>query len=348
MIAAAREFNVLRSRAPEHGEELFAWVDAFMRSIGLNDESAEEEPVTLCRLSLGRYRLARSSRLSRRAIAQHDRECIDRRRRSSRPRLHRAAASRSATIGLEESNRAGAARGCSRRGFSIAPAFSARRCASRYIISAATPGVLPRTPMLCARGVVNLTLPPELADLASERLQNRLQRLARVDRTRCGDPHGSVNHATSWLGASRHSSVATLPFSTVSARRPALVRVLSRRTARAASPMSAATSALSLAAIASRSSTVAIIFAATPWLLGDLAQQHLQKLHRRTTTTATTLLARYDAAGFSGRARARARSRPKSRRRRASAPSHAETTAGCRAPRRRAAPRAQCRSRRHP
>ena len=49
-----------------------------------------------------------------------------------------------------------------------------------YIISAGMPGILPRTPMLCARGVVDLTLPPELADLASERLQNRLQRLARL------------------------------------------------------------------------------------------------------------------------------------------------------------------------
>jgi exopolyphosphatase/guanosine-5'-triphosphate,3'-diphosphate pyrophosphatase len=49
-----------------------------------------------------------------------------------------------------------------------------------YIVSAGTAGVLPRTPMLCGRGLVNLTLPPEFADLASERLQNRLQRLARL------------------------------------------------------------------------------------------------------------------------------------------------------------------------
>jgi exopolyphosphatase/guanosine-5'-triphosphate,3'-diphosphate pyrophosphatase len=49
-----------------------------------------------------------------------------------------------------------------------------------FIISAGTPGVLARTPMQCARGVVTLTLPPELADLTSERLQNRLQRLARL------------------------------------------------------------------------------------------------------------------------------------------------------------------------
>jgi exopolyphosphatase/guanosine-5'-triphosphate,3'-diphosphate pyrophosphatase len=49
-----------------------------------------------------------------------------------------------------------------------------------YIISAGMPGVLPRTSMLCARGLVNLTLPPDLADLASDRLQNRVQRLARL------------------------------------------------------------------------------------------------------------------------------------------------------------------------
>ena len=49
-----------------------------------------------------------------------------------------------------------------------------------YIISAGMPGVLPLTPMLCARGIVNLTLPPDIADLASDRLQNRVQRLARL------------------------------------------------------------------------------------------------------------------------------------------------------------------------
>ena len=41
LIAAAQELNVLRSRAPAHGEELIAWTDRFMASTGL-DETAEE------------------------------------------------------------------------------------------------------------------------------------------------------------------------------------------------------------------------------------------------------------------------------------------------------------------
>jgi len=42
LIAASQELNVLRSRSPEHGEELAAWSDHFMASSGL-DETAEEK-----------------------------------------------------------------------------------------------------------------------------------------------------------------------------------------------------------------------------------------------------------------------------------------------------------------
>ena len=41
LIAAASELNVLRSRSPEHGQELIAWTDRFMASSGL-DETADE------------------------------------------------------------------------------------------------------------------------------------------------------------------------------------------------------------------------------------------------------------------------------------------------------------------
>ena len=41
LIAAASELNTLRSRSPQHGEELIGWTDRFMASSGL-DESAEE------------------------------------------------------------------------------------------------------------------------------------------------------------------------------------------------------------------------------------------------------------------------------------------------------------------
>ena len=41
LIAAAQELNLLRSRSPEHGDELIRWTDRFMASSGL-DETAEE------------------------------------------------------------------------------------------------------------------------------------------------------------------------------------------------------------------------------------------------------------------------------------------------------------------
>ena len=49
-----------------------------------------------------------------------------------------------------------------------------------YILSAAMPNVLLRTEMLCIKDNLVLALPPELADLASDRLYNRLRQLARL------------------------------------------------------------------------------------------------------------------------------------------------------------------------
>ena len=49
-----------------------------------------------------------------------------------------------------------------------------------YLVSAAMAGVLPRTPMLCAKSKLTLTLPPDLAALASDRLNNRVKQLARL------------------------------------------------------------------------------------------------------------------------------------------------------------------------
>ena len=41
-------------------------------------------------------------------------------------------------------------------------------------------GVLPLTPIACVKTKLILTLPRSLADLVSERLQNRLNQLARL------------------------------------------------------------------------------------------------------------------------------------------------------------------------
>jgi len=49
-----------------------------------------------------------------------------------------------------------------------------------YLVSAAMPGILTRTPLRCEAGRVILDLPQDLAPLANERLMGRLKGLSRV------------------------------------------------------------------------------------------------------------------------------------------------------------------------
>jgi exopolyphosphatase/guanosine-5'-triphosphate,3'-diphosphate pyrophosphatase len=49
-----------------------------------------------------------------------------------------------------------------------------------YNISAAMPGVLPCAPMVCAKGRVILTLPPNLVPLSGERLLSRMRQFGRL------------------------------------------------------------------------------------------------------------------------------------------------------------------------
>ena len=138
-----------------------------------------------------------------------------------------------------------------------------------------------------------------------------------------------MHHPGSLGAASRHSRGTTLPFSTVRARRPCFSS--SALSAEKLAPPAGQRRDLGMssAAMASRSSTVAIILAATPWLLATLAQQHLEQFDRR-AAAAVAPLALDASAGSWGRARARARSRPEFRRRRATAPSRAGMERRCR------------------
>jgi len=49
-----------------------------------------------------------------------------------------------------------------------------------YNVSAAMPGVLARTPMVCEKGKVVLTLPAEFAPLGGDRLLSRMRQFARL------------------------------------------------------------------------------------------------------------------------------------------------------------------------
>jgi hypothetical protein len=75
------------------------------------------------------------------------------------------------------------ARACanwSRPGCSTGRASSGGAMRVAYLVSAAMPGALPRAPMVCAHGLLDLDLPEDLAPLAGDRVFNRLKQLARI------------------------------------------------------------------------------------------------------------------------------------------------------------------------
>ena len=176
LIDAAGQLNILRSRAPQHGEELFLLDERILRHSPSRGDRGGAAPAP-CRLPALRYRLARPSRLSRRAVAR----CHRARRPSSastiRARLpgdRRRLSSYGCRRRCEPASRARSPR----RACSTARIFSARRCASPWSSRR-------RCPAFCrarrsARGKLVLTLPPDLAALENERLQNRLRQLARL------------------------------------------------------------------------------------------------------------------------------------------------------------------------
>ncbi|MDO9440277.1 MAG: exopolyphosphatase [Beijerinckiaceae bacterium] len=177
LLVAARELNVLRSRAPQHGEELCAWTDAFMRSTHL--EETQEE-----------------TRLRHAACLLTDigwRAHPDYRGEQSLNIIAHAA-----FIGIDHPGRAFLALAASYRHMGpeedVSPqirTLATARMLDRahilgaamrlaYVVTAAMPGVLPRAPLLCVKDKVVLTLPGDLADLANERVQSRMKQLSRL------------------------------------------------------------------------------------------------------------------------------------------------------------------------
>ena len=177
LIASAREFNQLRSRAPAHAEELCAWTGRLIESSHLEEDDEDR------RL---RHAACLLSDISWRAHPDY------------RGAQAYDLVVNSAFIGVDHPSRAflalaAAYRHLSNEDFvspqsrSLVPARQLDRArilgaAMRvaYNISAAMPGVLPRAPMLCGRGQVVLTLPRDLAPLSSDRLQTRMRQFARL------------------------------------------------------------------------------------------------------------------------------------------------------------------------
>lgn len=179
LIDAARNLNELRSRSPEHGEELIKWTDRFMQSSGIDETETEirlrhaaclvadigwrthpdyrgEQSLNIIANASfvaldhpGRAYLALAVYFRHVGI-MHDDELS--------PRLRELASTRL----LDRARILGAA----------------MRVA--YMVSASMPGVLPQTPLKVEKGRLVLRMPGKYAALAGERVFNRLRTLARL------------------------------------------------------------------------------------------------------------------------------------------------------------------------
>ncbi|MFS8039262.1 exopolyphosphatase [Xanthobacter sp. AM11] len=179
LLVAAQELNVLRSRSPRHGEDLVAWTDTFFASSPVLEEADDE------------------TRLRRAACLLADigwRAHPDYRGEQSLNIIAHAA-----FVGLDHPGRAYIALAVYFRHMGLGADESETRilelvttgmldrarilgAAMRvaYVLSAAMPGILPRTPMKARGDQLVLTMPRDLTALVNERVQSRLRQLARL------------------------------------------------------------------------------------------------------------------------------------------------------------------------
>jgi exopolyphosphatase / guanosine-5'-triphosphate,3'-diphosphate pyrophosphatase len=178
LIAAASDLNVLRSRSPQHGEELIGWTDRFMASTGV-EEDAQERRLrhAACLLADIGWRTHPDYRgeQSLNIIANNGFFATDHPGRAFlaltvyfrhmglieedlSPRLRELASSRM----LDHARILGLA----------------MRVA--YLVSASMPGVLPNTALQVRRRKLTLTLRGKYRMLAGDRVFGRLKQLARL------------------------------------------------------------------------------------------------------------------------------------------------------------------------
>jgi exopolyphosphatase/guanosine-5'-triphosphate,3'-diphosphate pyrophosphatase len=178
LIAAADDLNVLRSRSPRHGEELIDWTDRFMASSGI-DESAEEKRLrhAACLLADIGWRAHPDYRgeQSLNIISHASFLCVD---HPGRAFLALAVFFRH--VGLWEGELSPHVRELATARLIDRARVLGAAMRVAYLISAAMPGVLPRTPLTVVRGQLVLGLRGRYAALGGERLYNRLRQLGRL------------------------------------------------------------------------------------------------------------------------------------------------------------------------
>jgi exopolyphosphatase / guanosine-5'-triphosphate,3'-diphosphate pyrophosphatase len=179
LLSAARELNWLRSRSPQHGEELIAWTDELMASSGI-DENAEERRLrhAACLLADIGWRAHPDYRgeQSLSVIAHAAFVGID---HPGRAYLALAIFFRHVGLLHDEDLSPRIRELASTRTLDRARVLGAALRVA-YLVSASQPGVLPRTPLKVERHRLVLRLEGECTALAGERLSSRLKQLARL------------------------------------------------------------------------------------------------------------------------------------------------------------------------
>jgi exopolyphosphatase / guanosine-5'-triphosphate,3'-diphosphate pyrophosphatase len=179
LIAAAQELNLLRSRSPQHGEELIDWTDAFMATSGI-DENAEEKRLrhAACLLADIGWRAHPDYRgeQSLSIIAHAAFVAID---HSGRAYIALAIFFRHVGLLHDEELSPRIRELASTRTLDRARVLGAALRVA-YMVSASQPGVLPRAPLKVERHRLVLRLEGDVAPLAGERVSSRLKHLARL------------------------------------------------------------------------------------------------------------------------------------------------------------------------
>ena len=179
LIEAARGLNQLRSRSPRHGEELIGWTDRFMMSSGL-DETAEERRLrhAACLLADIGWRAHPDYRgeQSLNIIAHAGFSAID---HAGRAYLALSVFYRHVGLVVDDELSPRLRELASTRMIDRARVLGAALRLA-YVISAAMPGVLPKTSLAVERHRLALRLKGENVSLGGERVLARLRSLARL------------------------------------------------------------------------------------------------------------------------------------------------------------------------
>jgi exopolyphosphatase/guanosine-5'-triphosphate,3'-diphosphate pyrophosphatase len=178
LIAAAHDLNILRSRSPRHCEEMIDWTEAFMASSHFQ-ETAEERRLrhASCLLADIGWRAHPDYRgeQSLNIIANASFIGVD---HPGRVFIAMAVAYRH--MGLSDDDVSPRLRELASSRMMDRARILGAAMRVAYLLTAAMPGVLPRTPMRCVKDDLVLTIPADLAALSGERVFNRLRALSRI------------------------------------------------------------------------------------------------------------------------------------------------------------------------